>query len=136
MAAGPAPPEARRHLKTYTLTAVVVCSNVLGNLVLTMGVRGNGGVSTQSPLAYIGVLLNPLVIAGVSLLILWMLSHMALLSAADLSYVLPVTSIGYVLSALTGWLFLSEQISPPRWAGILLIMCGVALVGRTAPRTT
>ena len=136
MATEPVPPARRRLLKTYILTGVVVCSNVAGNLVLTMGVRGNGGVSTASPLAYAGVLLNPLVIAGVSLLILWMLSHMALLSAADLSYVLPVTSIGYVLSALTGWLFLSEQISPPRWAGILLIMCGVALVGRTAPRTT
>ncbi len=43
---------------------------------------------------------------------------MALLSWADLSYVLPVTSIGYVLVALMGKLLLHEQITLKRWAGI------------------
>ena len=75
--------------------------------------------------------------AGVALLIVWMLARMALLSWADLSYVLPVTSVGYVLVALAGGLLLNEQISLQRWAGIALIMGGVALVsGPNAPRTT
>ena len=50
---------------------------------------------------------------------------------------LPVTSIGYVLVALAGSVFLHEQITVRRWAGIALIMAGVALVsGGTAPQTT
>jgi len=61
---------------------------------------------------------------------------MALLSWADLSYVLPVTSIAYGLVALVGRFALHEQVSLARWAGIGLIMIGVTLVGRTAPRTT
>src|SRR6059058_5084614 len=81
------------------------------------------------PLDFIGALFQPWVAAGVVLLILWQLSRMALLSWADLSYVLPVTSIGYVIVALIGKLLLNEAISPQRWAGILLIMAGVALVG-------
>ena len=60
------------------------------------------GSCFATPLAYITVLFQPWVALGVSLLILWMLSRMALLSWADLSYVLPVTSIGYVLVALAG----------------------------------
>ena len=61
---------------------------------------------------------------------------MTLLSWADLSYVLPVTAIGYVLVALVGRALLNEQISAKRWAGILLIMAGVALVSiGTAPQT-
>jgi drug/metabolite transporter (DMT)-like permease len=61
---------------------------------------------------------------------------MALLSWADLSYVLPVTSIGYVIVALIGRVFLNESISTTRWAGIVLIMAGVALVsGGTSPST-
>ena len=55
-----------------------------------------------TPLDYITALFQPWVALGVVLLILWMLSRMALLSWADLSYVLPVTSIGYVLVALAG----------------------------------
>jgi uncharacterized membrane protein len=61
---------------------------------------------------------------------------MALLSWADLSYVLPVTSAGYVLAAIAGRLFLREQISAARWTGIALIMSGVVLVGRTTHSTT
>ena len=39
---------------------------------------------------------------GVALLIVWTLTHMALLSWADLSYVMPVTAIGYVVTAFAG----------------------------------
>jgi uncharacterized membrane protein len=94
--------------------------------------RQVGRLVTFSPLAYIRAVGNPWVALGISLLMLWLFSHMTLLSWADLSYVLPVTSIGYVLSALAGKLFLHEEISQWRWAGILLIVAGVALVARTA----
>jgi drug/metabolite transporter (DMT)-like permease len=69
----------------------------------------------------------------VSLLIVWLISQMTLLSWADLSFVMPVTSIGYVLSALMGRVFLHEQVSWRRWAGIGIIMLGVILVSRTHP---
>ena len=72
---------------------------------------------------------------GVLLLVLWQLSRMALLSWADLSYVVPVTSVGYVVVALIGKVLLNEDITGRRWAGIVLIMAGVALVGVSAPST-
>lgn len=125
--------EARLRLKTGVVSSVVVLSNVLGNFFLTWGMRLFGDL--KSPLDYIQALFTPWVALGVSLLIIWMLSHMALLSWADLSYVLPVTSLGYVLAAIAGRVFLNEQISWARWAGIGLIMSGVVLVGRTPPRT-
>jgi uncharacterized membrane protein len=90
----------------------------------------------NSPLALIGALFHPWVALGVALLILWTLTHMALLSWADLSYVLPVTAIGYVLTALSGEFLLGETITMGHWAGILLITAGVTLVGVTRPATT
>jgi uncharacterized membrane protein len=60
---------------------------------------------------------------------------MALLSWADLSYVLPVTSVGYVVVALIAKVMLHEAITGRRWAGIVLIMAGVALVSAGAPST-
>ena len=121
----------RLRLKTRLLAVVVILSNVIGNFCLSRGMK-----APDSPGFFLAVFLNPWVILGVSLLILWMLSRMTLLSWADLSYVLPVTALGYVLTALAGSFLLGEQVSPGRWAGIALIVCGVALVGGTPIRTT
>jgi len=98
--------------------------------------RGTDPRVFDSPLGYIQVLFDPWVAAGVCLLLLWMFSQMALLSFADLSYVLPVSAIGYVLAAVAGRVFLHEFISPARWAGVFLIMTGVIIVGRTTHNTT
>lgn len=107
--------------KTLVLTAIVVVSNVAGNLFLSMGMRSSSGM------------LSPWVFLGVALLILWTLSRMALLSWADLSFVLPVTAIGYPLSAFAGKWLLGEQISESRWTGTALILAGTLLVGLTSP---
>jgi uncharacterized membrane protein len=122
---------ARLRFKTWICAILVVCSNVFGNFFLKLGMPAE----LPSPLAYITVLFRPTVALGVALLIVWMLSRMALLSWADLSYVLPVTSIGYVLVAIVGRMLLHEQITSRRWGGILLIMAGVALVSGGAPQT-
>ncbi len=124
------------HVKTVVMTLVVILSSVIGNFALAWGMRRVSPDALHSPLGYITVLFDPWVALGVGMLILWLLSQMALLSWADLSYVLPVTSVGYVLTAVTAWLFLNEQISPARWAGVTLIMAGVAFVGRTEHSTT
>ena len=132
MTAGMHPESARLRLKTWLCAVLVVLSNVAGNFFLKRGMTAD----LSSPLEYIAVLFRPWVAAGVLLLILWMLARMALLSWADLSYVLPVTAIGYVLVALEGVWFLGERITTRRWTGIALIVAGVALVGgATEPQT-
>ena len=123
---------ARLRAKTWVCATVVVLTNVFGNFFLKKGMPP----ALPTLTSYITVLFQPWVALGVVLLILWMTSRMTLLSWADLSYVLPVTSIGYVLVALVGHIFLAEQIPFKRWAGIVLIVGGVALVSLgTAPRT-
>ncbi len=114
--------------KTLIFTLIVVLSNAVGNLFLTLGMK-HEAEKLSSALSYITAIFHPFVALGIVLLILWMLARMALLSWADLSFVLPVTALGYVLSAVLGRVFLHEQISTRRWAGILLIVLGVALVG-------
>jgi uncharacterized membrane protein len=118
--------------KTQFWAVVSVLSNVAGNSALTHGMTQLGGVG-NTPAAMIEALFHPWVAAGVALLIVWTFAHMALLSWADLSYVMPVTAIGYVVTAFAGKFFLGEVVSPMRWVGIVLITAGVTLVGRTAP---
>jgi uncharacterized membrane protein len=127
-------PDARLRWKTRLFAVIVILSNAFGNFSLKWGMDRQAAL-TLSPLNYIRAILSPWVMVGISLLILWLLTRMALLSWADLSYVLPVTSLGYVASALMGRFFLSEQITPQRWAGTLLIVGGTVLVGMGKPRT-
>lgn len=127
---------ARLDLKTRFLTAVVIITNVLGNFSLSWGMRHQAAKLSDSPLAYIQLIFSPWVFVGTTLLILWLLSRMTLLSWADLSYVLPVTSIGYVITAFLGKYFFAEQITWQRGMGTLLIVAGMILVGLTSPNTT
>lgn len=113
---------------TLLLTAVVVVANVAGNFALGWGMKH--APSSATP---ISALLEPFVMIGIVLLIVWTLLRIKLLELADLSYVLPITAVGYVLNAVMGALFLHEQVSAQRWAGTLLIVAGAALTATTAP---
>jgi uncharacterized membrane protein len=121
--------------RVWLLTSAVIVLNVLGNFVLSLGLK-QAETLGSSPLDYLKVMLNPGVLAGVLLLIFWLLSRMALLSWADLSFVLPVTSLGYVLSVAAAVILLGEHVSPARWTGTLMIVAGTVLVGLTSPRTS
>ena len=126
----------RLRWKTRAFAAIVVLSNSFGNLFLAWGMRHGAGEITASPLSFLRAIFTPWVSLGICLLIAWMLSKMLLLSWADLSCVLPVTSIGYVLTAFLGKYFFGEQITWQRWLGTIAIMIGMILVGLTAPNTT
>jgi uncharacterized membrane protein len=54
---------------------------------------------------------------------------MALVSVADVSFAVPATAAGYVVETLLAGLLLKEAISPRRWCGAALVVCGVILVG-------
>jgi uncharacterized membrane protein len=123
------------HAKTRLFTVLTILTNVAGNSALTKGMQQTGDPGS-TPAALIRALFHPWVALGVALLIVWTLTHMALLSWADLSYVLPVTAFAYVLTELSGKFLLGEFISTQRWIGVILITVGVTLVGRTAPSTS
>jgi len=122
--------------KTQYLVLLVVITNVLGNVSLSRGMHQVGRIVSASPFDYVRAFANPWTAAGICILIIWMLSDLALLSRADLSFVLPVTASAYVLVALLGHFFLHDHISWQRWLGILLISGGVILAEITPSRTT
>jgi drug/metabolite transporter (DMT)-like permease len=119
--------------KTRIFLALVIVSQPIGNLFLTIGMKHR---VLGSPWDYLEAIFSPRVALGILLLIVWLLSRMALLSWADLSYVLPLTAIGYIITAIIASVVLKEQIGMARWSGTLLIVAGTALVGLTEARTS
>ena len=71
---------------------------------------------------------NPWVITGILCLLGFFASYLTALSWADLTFVLPSTAFGYIVVAFLARFWLHEPITPYRWAGILLIVCGVGFV--------
>jgi uncharacterized membrane protein len=113
--------------KYLVLAGVATCGSV-GDSLLSRGMKQLGGISLSHPQQLILAILNPWIIAGIVFLLGFFASYMTALSWADLTYVLPATSLGYVLLALIARFFLHEQVSFLRWLGILLISGGVSLV--------
>jgi uncharacterized membrane protein len=124
------------HARTYWIVLLFIALKALGNFWLAWGMKHFADPVSANPLHYLRAMLEPAVAAGVVLLIVSLLARMALLSLADLSYVLPVTAIGYVLAALIGKYFLNETVSTQRWIGTVLIFIGAALVSSTSQSTT
>jgi len=121
---------------SYGLVLIVTLLKPISNLFLAQGMRHFSEVLALNPGVYVRAVLDPLVALGIVMQILWLLTRMSLLSVADLTFVLPVTSAGYVLSTLLGRVFLHEQVSGSRWAGAILISLGAALVASTREKTT
>jgi len=96
--------------------------------MLSHGMKQAGGISLHHLQGVILALRNPWVAGGIVLLLAFFASYTNALSWADLTYVLPATSLGYVLLALVARFALHEQVSPLRWMGIALISGGVSFV--------
>lgn len=111
-------------------TAGVVLLNAAGNYALSLGVK-------RAPAAAgpVLALLEPAAIAGIALLVAWMLLRLKLLQMADLTFVLPLTAVGYLLNAAMGALLLGEHVSLARWTGAVFITSGAALTSFTPHET-
>lgn len=124
------------QFRNWSTIAFIVVANSFGNLFLALGMKQLPAFAAGSALPYLAAFAgNPWIIAGVAVLAAWMYAQLSMLTWSDLSYVMPVTASGYVLTAFLSIYVLGESVSLRRWAGIALISFGVLLVAETAPKT-
>jgi drug/metabolite transporter (DMT)-like permease len=114
--------------RKYLVLAGVTVFAAAGDSMLSHGMKQAGSISINHLQGVVLAILNPWVAIGILLLMAFFAAYMNALSWADLTYVLPATSLGYVLLALVAKFALHEQVSPLRWLGIALISGGVGFV--------
>ena len=114
--------------RKYLVLAGITIFSTAGDSLLARGMKDLGGVNLHNPSGLLLAILNPWVTLGILLLLAFFACYMSALSWADLTYVLPATSLGYVLVALIAHFTFHEQISLTRWLGIALIAAGVGFV--------
>jgi len=114
--------------RKYLVLAGVTVFAAAGDSMLSHGMKQLGNISLHHLPDVVLAILNPWVAVGILLLLAFFAAYMNALSWADLTYVLPATSLGYVLLALIAKFVLHEQVSASRWLGIALISGGVGFV--------
>jgi uncharacterized membrane protein len=114
--------------RKYLVLAGITIFSTAGDSLLARGMKALGSVSLHDLSSLLLAILNPWVAAGILFLLAFFACYMSALSWADLTYVLPATSLGYVLVALIARFTFHEAISPTRWVGISLIAAGVGFV--------
>jgi drug/metabolite transporter (DMT)-like permease len=117
------------------LAAGVVICGTTGNTLLRVGMSSHAPIVSASPIDYLTAFVRIPIIIGVLTLIAQFIFQLTLLSWADLTFALPMTSPSYVVITLIGAFALGERVSTVHWFGVMLILCGVIVVGRTRPLT-
>ncbi len=125
-------------MKTAIFLIVSVLAQAVGNTCLSKGMKTIAASAESVDTFTLGLLVEamgtPLIWLGIVCLVVFFGFFAALLSWADLSFVLPASSFGYILNVAFAHQFLGEPVSPVRWAGTFLIVLGVVLVSRSAAR--
>jgi uncharacterized membrane protein len=127
-------------MKTVAVLVLAVLFQTAGNLLVSRGMKQLAATSPWETTRWFSFLLqmatSPSVWLGTLLLIIFFALYAALLSWADLSFVLPASSFGYVLNVGMAHYFLLESVSMSRWFGTLLISIGVVLVSMTGTQSS
>lgn len=112
--------------------AFAVTASTIGDLLLARGMRKVGQIQwtgfrgTLRTLRQ--VVTTPEIPLAIAFLAVFFFTWLALLSRADLSLILPMTALTYILNGLAARPVLGESVSPQRWFGIWVITVGVVLV--------
>jgi len=122
-------------LKTFLLVLIAVALGGAGHVMLAKGMKPVGDL-TEAPVGRLGGMIvravsNPWLLVGVVFQASFFFLYLTLLSRAEVSQVLPMTALDYVVVALLAQMLLGEGVTALRWAGIALIVTGVFLVSQT-----
>ena len=119
-------------IRSLIMLAVLICCSTGGEIAITHGMKATGEPARLRPRAlmqFLGrALKNGWFWAGVPLMALSFYSLLMLLSWEPISFVIPASALSYVVGTFGAKYILGEEVSVGRWAGVMLVCIGVALV--------
>jgi drug/metabolite transporter (DMT)-like permease len=122
-------------MKTAIVLFSAMLAQAVGDVLLSRGMKQAEGFFQASAGSWWGagrqIASLPEIWMGTILLILFFALFAAALSWADLSFVLPTTSFGYILNVAFAAAFLGEKVTALKWFGSILIALGVLAVARS-----
>ncbi len=122
-------------LKTALVLALMILAGAFGDVMVSKGMKQVGEIASANPAELLRTGLraarNPFVVAGVLGLAVYFFSFTAVLSWADVSLVVPISALSFLLTTYVAQRSLGEHVTLQRWCGTVLIVIGVILVARS-----
>jgi uncharacterized membrane protein len=119
-------------VRTAILLTVVVLAGTGGDIIVTHVMkkisRGERWTWRVAPYRVVRAIAQGQMWIGIGLMVLAFLALVTVLSWAPVSFVAPATAANYIVGVLGAKFLLNERVSSVRWAGLLLVAAGVALV--------
>jgi hypothetical protein len=119
-------------MRTWLALIILVLSDCAGSLLMARGMRRVGEVKRMSPQALWELLQRALMNSdlawGVINMAISFFMLIALLSWADISFVIPATALTEPVNMLGTRYILKEKVAPLRWLSIVFICLGIALI--------
>jgi len=118
--------------KLVTILLVGLILEAIGVVFLSKGLKQIGEVSQINVSEVTRLIVrgatNGNILVGIAFEAAFFGTLLYLMSCGDVSFVWPLTSLGFVLTTLAAKFILHENVSVIRWGGVFLIVSGAALI--------
>ena len=119
-------------MKTALMITIIVFCTAASDVLIARGARQVKRLSvfklSEIPVITPRILTNVSLLSGVLMAAASFFAFLVVLSWADLSLVLPATSVNYAIATLGSKIILRERINRLRWTGTFFVCAGVALI--------
>lgn len=117
---------------TYSLIFLTLTFNVIGNIMLKIGVTRMTVAHDADQTTHVLAHLNGTLVLGAASFGIGLLCYITVLSRVPLNLAQTVFSLQFVAVILMANIFLDEPISALRWLGIGIIFLGLLIVAGSA----
>jgi multidrug transporter EmrE-like cation transporter len=122
-----------RQVTVALMLTIAISLGVVGQIALKYGMRQHGaGLSTATGVGIVANLLHaiftPYVLLGLGCYVVSTGFWLLVISRWNLSYAYPMIAVGYIGVVFLSRLIFKEQVTPPQWVGIVLMIGGLVLV--------
>ena len=118
-----------------SLVAICIVFGAVGQILMKTGMSQIGQIGDLGKLfsssTIFSIFTNIYVIGGLLLYATASFLWLGALSTFNVSLMYPLLSLAYVVVAILGFIFLKEDITLLRWAGIALVVVGCFMVARS-----
>ena len=122
----------------FAITLIIICifAAAIGQVTMKSGMSQVGEIGSLKQLfnfsTLFSIFTNPRVLIGLCCYAVSAVLWLGAMSTLNISFMYPLLSLAYVITAIIAFVFLKESVPLLHWVGIFLVVGGCFLITKTA----